>query len=179
MTAITLLRRLMPELGAVGVISIAILALAFLFLFLAVKPLEKHSQALELQLASSTRQHGAAGAALVRTATPAAKIEDFYRLLRSGKQTTDWLDRLHAAAKTAGLDLDTADYRMMTTGTRIDRYEIRIPLRANYAQVRAFLDGALAEIPMLSLDEVKFKRERASDSLVEAELHLTLHLVNS
>jgi hypothetical protein len=172
-------RRLIHELGGVGVISIAVVAIAILFLLLVLKPLEKHSRALEAQLMSSAERHGAREATLIRNATPAAKIEAFYGYLRSEKKTTDWLGELHGAAKAAGLDLHTADYRMTPTGTRIDRYEIRIPLRANYAQVRAFIDGALAAIPMLSLDEVKFKRERAHDNLVESELHFTLHLVNS
>ena len=179
MNAITLLRRLRHELGVVGLASIAMLALAMLFLLASLKPLEKRNQALEHQLASTTRERAPADEGLARASTPAAKIAAFYQFLESGKQATDWLDRLHAAAREAGIELRSADYRMLATGTRIDRYEIRIPMRANYAQVRGFLDGALAEIPMLSLDEVKFKRERASDSAVEAELRLTLHLVNS
>lgn len=179
MNAITLLRRLKHELGGVGLASIAMLALAMLFLLVALKPLEKRNQALEHELASNARARAPADDASTRTSTPAAKIAAFYHFLESGKQATDWLDRLHTAAREAGIELRSADYRMLATGTRIDRYEIRIPMRASYAQVRGFLDGALAEIPMLSLDEVKFKRERASDSAVEAELHLTLHLVNS
>lgn len=54
-----------------------------------------------------------------------------------------------------------------------------MPLRGNYAQIRTFLNNALVEIPVLSLDEVRFKRERASDAQVEAEVHLTFHLVKS
>jgi hypothetical protein len=67
---------------------------------------------------------------------------------------------------------------MQSTGTRIQRYEIKLPLRARYAQIRTFVDAALADIPMLSLDDIRFKRERAADSVVEADLRLTLHLVN-
>jgi hypothetical protein len=67
---------------------------------------------------------------------------------------------------------------MQTSGPRMARYEIKLPVSGNYAQIRSFLQNALAEIPVLSLDEVKFKRERASDASVQADLRLTLYLVN-
>ena len=173
-----LVRRIRSELGAIGLASIAVLAGAALFFFFALRPLEVRNAQLEHQLAVSMRQNPSPDPALIRASTPAAKIAAFYHFLKTEHQTTDWLRRLYAAGETAGLELRTADYRMQKTGTRIERYEIKLPVHGNYAQIRAFLENALAEIPVLSLDEVKFKKERASDQSVQAELRLTLHLIN-
>jgi hypothetical protein len=177
MTVSTLLRRAHDELGAIGLASIALLAAAALFFLFVLKPLEARNQQLEQKLALTVRQNPS-DPALIRTATPAAKMAAFYHFLKTEHPTTDWLDRLYTAGQTAGLELRSADYRMQKTGTRMARYEIKLPVSGNYAQIRSFLQAALAEIPVLSLDEVKFKRERASDASVQADLRLTLHLVN-
>ncbi|HJQ62865.1 MAG TPA: GspMb/PilO family protein [Burkholderiales bacterium] len=179
MTASDIVGRLHHELGVVGLASIAVLASAVLFLVVMLKPLEARNADLERQLALNTRENATTDAALLRASTPSAKMAAFYHFLASGRQTTDWLDRLYAVGKDAGVELQSAEYRMQDTGTRIDRYEVRVPLRGNYAQIRTFLNNALVEIPVLSLDEVRFKREHASDAQVEAEVHLTFHLVKS
>lgn len=178
MKADVLIQRMHLELGTAGAAAIAILAVVVLFLVFLLRPLEARNQEIEGRLAASSRQHASTDAALVRTATPAAKLAAFYRFLATDRKAVEWLDLLYAAGEAAGVQLQSADYRMQKTGTRIERYEIRIPLRGNYAQMRAFLDRALLEIPVLSLDEVKFKRARASDAQIEAELNLSLHLVN-
>jgi hypothetical protein len=177
MNAMTLLRNLRHELGTLGMVSLGMVATSILFLFFILKPLEARNRALAEQVTSGS-QLARSEAEQAPASTPAAKVAAFHEFLKSGKQTTDWLERLHAAAQRAGVEMRSAEYRMQSTGTRIERYEIRLPLRARYAQIRAFVDAALADIPMLSLDDIKFKRERAADSAVEAELRLTLHLVN-
>jgi len=59
----------------------------------------------------------------------------------------------------------------------MERYEITLPLAGSYAQIRTFLENALIEIPVMSLDQVAFRRERASELQVQAEVRVTLHLV--
>ena len=60
---------------------------------------------------------------------------------------------------------------------RIERYEIVLPVEGSYAQLRDFIGRALAEIPVLSLDQLTLKRESRTQGDVQAELRLTLHLV--
>ena len=52
-----------------------------------------------------------------------------------------------------------------------------MPLAGSYTQMREFLKRALAEIPVLSLDQISLKRENRRDGTVQAELRLTLHMV--
>lgn len=171
------LRRMSDELGIAGLAAFGLLAGGALFLFLALKPLEARNEQLDRQLARSVPQDAALDPAGMRAATPAAKLEAFYRFFETEKKTTDWLGRLHSIGKAAGVVLRAADYRMLQTGTPIERYEIVLPVTGGYAQIRAFLKRALAEIPVLSLDQVNFRRARANDIVVQADVRLTLHLV--
>ncbi|HYX66326.1 MAG TPA: hypothetical protein VE935_19070, partial [Burkholderiales bacterium] len=92
------------------------------------------------------------------------------------EQTTDWLAKLYAIGRATGVELQSARYRSEQAG-RIERYQILLPLSGSYAQMREFLDRALAEIPVLSLDQMTLKRESRRDGAVQAELRLTLHMV--
>lgn len=177
-TTLAMFARIRAELGATGLAAIALLGCGLTFLFLILKPLEARNAEVQRQLALNSRQSTPGDPGFMRTATPAAKLAGFYQFLRREEQPHDWLARLHAASRNAGVELRSASYRLQKTGTRIDRYEISVPVSGSYARIRTFLENALGEIPVLSLDEVKFKRERAADAAVQAELRLTLHLVN-
>jgi len=171
------LRQLREELGAVGLAALGLLAGAIAFLLLVLQPLEARNERLEQQLARSLQKGPSPGIAHTRVA--AEKIATFYKFFETDKATTDWLARLHSIGSAAGVELQSADYRMQETGTVIERYEIALPVTGSYAQIRTFLEKALVEIPVLSLDQVNFRRGRANDDTVQADLRFTLHLVRS
>jgi len=164
------------ELEWTGLAAFALLAAAALFLVIVVKPLEARHEQLEQQLARAARQAAPRDAG-VPASTPAARLAAFYRLLRSEEQTTDRLATIHAIGKAAGVEFQSAQYRMHRGTGRIERYEITLPVNGNYRQIRTFLERTLAEIPALSLDQVNFKRDNTEDASVQADVRLTLHLV--
>jgi hypothetical protein len=169
-----LLARRRGELGAAGVAGLALLGAALAFFALVLQPLEEHRGRLERRL----EQLAPPPPGVVRTgAGPATQLAAFYAFLERGPAPPEWLARLHALAREAGLDLPSAEYRLHATGTPLERYEIVLPVSGTYAALRAFLEGALAGIPVLSLDGVNFTRERTDQARVRAELRLTLHLV--
>jgi Type II secretion system (T2SS), protein M subtype b len=168
-------RRLGGDLGAAGWLALALLAGAVLFLYLVVKPLEARNAELARELASAARHPAGLGG--VRDPAPAQKLAAFYDYLETDQAPQGWLARLDAIARAGGVELRSAEYRMRDAGARIERYEIALPVSGTYGQVRAFLEEALYEIPVLSLDQVSFSRQRVDDSRIQAELRLTLHLV--
>ena len=170
------LRRLRDELGGAGLVALGLLTGAVLFLLFVLKPLEARNELLARQLARAVSAGSAADARLVRAAAPAAQLAAFYQFFDTKQETTDRLAELYGIGKATGVELRAAEYRLQKTGTRIERYEIALPLTGSYAQVRAFLENALIAIPVLSLDRVKFHRKRPDDTLVEAEVRLTLYL---
>ena len=163
------------ELGALGLASLGVLAAALLLLGFVVRPLEMRSDRLQEVLAASSARTATAVAG--SPSHNAAKLAALYGHLETREQTTDLLARLNAAGAAAGVELRTAEYRVQKGASRIERYEITLPVAGSYAQIRTFLAKALSEIPALSLDHVSFRKQSASDAEVQVELRLTLHMV--
>ena len=185
------LGKLRDDLGPVGMASLALFAAALAFLFLSLKPLEARNSLLETELARA-EQRGHAGGAGAAGST-AERMADFYAFFeqskppQDGQSGADWLAKLHALAKDSGVELRSATYQMspMNQGAAtgapasipLERYEISLPLNGSYAQIRGFLEKALAEIPVLSLDQVSFHRKTATDTVIQADVRLSLHKV--
>jgi hypothetical protein len=166
-----ILKRARAELGVTGMLALALFAAAALFFFLALRPLEMRNELIQDKLAAGERQgpHG-------RSPAAGARLAAFYRYFETGETATDWLARLNVIGAATGVEIRSADYRMHKTGTRVERYEIVLPLTGSYPQIRAFLGRALTEIPVLSLDQLALKREREQGGAVQAEARMTLHL---
>jgi hypothetical protein len=164
------LLRIRADLGRGGVAALVLLLAAFGFHLAVVQPL----QAKDAELAAALSRSAPAPAA--RSGEKLAKL---YEALGREETATDWLAKLYAISKATGVAMPSANYRLDGAGAsgRIERYEIVLPVEGSYAQLRDFLGRALAEIPVLSLDQVSLKRERASEREVQAELRLTLHMV--
>jgi hypothetical protein len=163
------LRQLREQLGPMGLASLGLLAAGALFVAFVLQPLQEKNLQLESSLA---RQGGRAGVPGVAS----GKLESFYAYLGKSEAPTDWLAKLYGIGKATGVELQSATYRTQAGG-KIERYEIVLPVSGSYLQLRDFLKRALAEIPVLSLDQLTLKRESRNDGDVQAELKMTLHLV--
>jgi len=168
------LLRLRQDLGAMGFASIALILAAAAFAFLVARPLEQRT-ALLAQRAAQLGQTHAPG----QPGTAAGKVASVYGFLEKPEQTTDWLAKLHGIGAATGVQLRSATYKTQPTASRIVRYEIVLPVAGSYPQIRDFLKRALAEIPVLSVDQLTLKRESGGAGQLQAELRLTLHMVKS
>ena len=169
----TTLQRMRAELGSVGIVSLALIACGLAFQFSVLQPLEARRDSLERRLT----QNPASGRGAQSEATPGASLPRFYRFFESAEDAPTQLARLHTIGKAAGLDLRSAQYKVERSGPRILRYEITLPLAGSYLQIRSFLTNALAEIPVLSLDQVNLKKDRPAGGPVLADVRMTLHLL--
>ena len=164
------MKRIVDYLGFTGVAAIALLAAAVAFSSLVVTPLEAKSLLLQERLSRKTP-----GAAVQPGSDKVAAV---YEYLQKEEETTDWLAKLHGIGSATGVHLKSASYRTQKTDARIVRYEIVLPVSGSYTQIREFLKRSLAEIPVLSVDQLNLKRE-ANNAAIQAELKLTLHMVTS
>jgi hypothetical protein len=165
--------RVRDELGMSGLAAIALFMAAGAFMALVLQPLKEKNRVLEAR-AGISRDLGA-----VHNANAADKVASIYEYLEKPEQTTDWLAKLYAIGKATGVDLQSASYKAQNGPGRLQRYEIVLPLTGSYSQMRDFLKRSLAEIPVLSLDQITLKRENRREGQVQAELRLTLHMVKS
>ena len=167
------LYRLRHELGAPGMAAMLLFAAAAVFMTLVLQPLKEKNRVLEAR-AGIGRDLGA-----VQNVNNAEKVGAVYQYLEKPEATTDWLAKLYAIGKATGVELQSASYKTQAAGGRLQRYEIVLPLTGSYTQMRDFLKRSLAEIPVLSLDQISLKRENRREGTVQAELRLTLHMVKS
>jgi hypothetical protein len=168
---------LKAQLGLPGMAGLALLACVAVFQGVAVGPQETEQAEMEQRLSRNERKAGGGKGAGVDS----ARLEAFYNHFRGDAGKDEWLAKLHAIAGQSGVELRSADYRLQATGTRIERYEIVLPVSAGYGQLRAFLKGALEQIPVLSLDQVSLRKDKPSDKAgdgrLQAEVRMTLHLL--
>jgi len=167
------MRRLRAEIGFVGVVSLGLIACGLAFQFSVLRPLETRRLSLEHQLTQSL----VPGRGTQSDASSGLTLPRFYRFFESSDDAPTQLARLHTIGKAAGLDLRSAQYKVDRSGPRILRYEITLPLAGSYSQIRSFLKNALAEIPVLSLDQVNLKKDRPGEGPVLADVRMTLHLL--
>ncbi len=161
------------QLGGLGLAALLLIAATAAFDVLWVKPLQSRNAQLAEQLSrdGSRAAAGAAGAG--------ARVDRVYAYLRSDAETTDWLAKLHGIGAATGVQLQSASYRSEKTAGRIVRVEVALPVSGSYPQIREFLQRALADIPVLSIDQLRLKRETRDDAALQGELRITLHMVRS
>jgi Tfp pilus assembly protein PilO len=148
------------ELGAVGTAALVILAAAGVFFMMVLEPMKNERARMD--------------GALSKKPASQTNLTAFYGFLESKDETTDALAKLHAIGTATGVTLQSGNYRTQAAVGRLERYELALPVSGSYAQIRDFLNRALAEIPTLSLDQMTLRRDRET---LHAELRLTLHKV--
>jgi len=174
-----LLARVVREAGMLALGAFALLAGSLVFLAVAVTPLEHRVRMLERELASGPHRAFADGLTRTGAGSPEDRLSAFYSHLERGEDAVDWLAKLHGIALAQGLESRAGDYRLEESRHRLDRYRINLPFSGSYARIRSFLAIALAECPVLAIDQVTFRRRSASDPRVDAEVALTLYLRRS
>lgn len=167
--------RLKEELGLMGAASLVTLLATAAFWVACIKPMEERLQQLDRRLTDAAERPPADGLKRI-SSNRQDTVEAFYAHFQRKERLEDWLANLYGIATASGLELSSGDYRLTESRQRLDRYQINLPVSGSYPQVRAFLERALADIPVLSLDHASFRRKSVSDARIEVDVTLTLHL---
>lgn len=165
--------RLGRRLGWPSAIGAACLALAA-FAVQQSGALAARQQQLAVQLATAAKQ-----AALPHTPVSADGDADslaaFHAYLPAHDTIPEQLQQLLAVAQKSGVTLAKADYKPQEdSGAAFLRYQIALPVKAEYAQLQDFIVNALQELPTLTLDSVIFKREQIEAGEIEARIQFML-----
>jgi hypothetical protein len=128
--------------------------------------------------AAALRMVPKAKVAVSKTLNPADQLAEFYRFFPNEDTAADWMRKLYAAAALQGVDLEQGDYQLVhDPDGKITRYDIVLPVRGGYLQIRKFIAQALMDVPALSLDSITFSRQKIGDAAIDAQLRFTLYLV--
>jgi len=166
------------RLGVPGLAGIAILAAGIIYGLTSVLPARGALETARHQAARSQGKPPATGAASAPAPqTAAEQLARFYTALPPQDDATAWLNRLYQAAGKEKLSLARGEYSLQTDAdSRLARYQIVMPVRGDYGQIRRFLRNALADMPPLALEEVSFQRQSIAEPTLEARIRFTLFL---
>ncbi|WP_417615453.1 GspMb/PilO family protein [Oceanisphaera sp.] len=113
----------------------------------------------------------------VPPAAPGQQVDDFYQALPAQMDATTAIDRIYVLAEQEHISLSRGEYALgVDPKTQLVRYQILLPVRGSYPQLRRFLHGLLAELPAVVLEEVDFRRKQIADAQLEGRIRMTLYL---
>jgi hypothetical protein len=107
----------------------------------------------------------------------AEQLSKFYGLLPARGARTELLERIYAAAALHNISLDQGDYRPIRTADgKVGLFEIVLPVKGSYIQIRKFVAQALLDVPTLALDSISLSRQKITEPTLDAELRFTLYM---
>jgi hypothetical protein len=168
------LNALLRRLGTAGVLGVGLLFGCAAFYFSALAPLDAQiaAQRAALERLQSRTLYRPASTGAGR----AEELRRFYGLFPPSERLTDETARLHRLGRAAGLDLAQGEYRLERRQAGLWAYRITLPVRGTYPQLRDFLGAVLKEMPIASIEGVRFERKRAADTQLEAQVKVTVHV---
>jgi len=167
------LQPILRKLGISGVLGIGLLIACAGFYATALVPAEEEARAQRVAL---ERLRARTPYQPVAASGRADELRRFHNLFPPAGGLTDELERLHRLARRAGLELAQGEYRLEKRATGLWAYRVSLPVRGSYSQMRGFVDAVLKEMPIASIEALRFERKKAADAELEAQLRLTLHL---
>lgn len=165
-------------LGWPGALGVAGLVVCLALYFSVVKPAQQQLELARHSASSLHQQIAQAGQALKDSARPLdEQLTVFYRSFPGEHDAPDWVGKIATIAQRDGLGLQQAEYKVDRDKTgKLTRFQMSMPLSGEYQTIRRFLSDLRAEIPIVSLEQVQFERQKVGDPLVNAKIRLVIFL---
>lgn len=107
---------------------------------------------------------------------PAAQLQELYKSFPGSDFLANSLQKIYAAAMENNIVLTQGDYSLIEAEANlIQRYEVSIPVRAKYSQVRGFLSHVLRE-KNIALLNMSLVRNTPTDSAIDAQLRFAVYV---
>lgn len=164
------LRRLAGEIGVRGTVGAGILAFSVMYAVNAFPPLVEELDELQRNVSQSAPEQQSSGT------NSDAQLMALPKIFPARTDLLTWLDRLHGAAESNQLQINLGEYKPGEHNSVLQTYELNFPVKADYVQLRGFLSEALTDNPSLSLDHISFRRQKSSDTELNAEIRMTQFL---
>jgi hypothetical protein len=163
---------MLEGLGPAGVISLGVLLFCAYFHFSAVQPLERE---LAAQRTAAERLKVRSPAQLESVPDKAEEIRRFYELFPPVSRLPAELDHVYALARDAGLQIQQGEYRLESRGVGLLPYRVTFPMKGTYGEIRQFVGTTLKDMPIASIDALRFERKKVGDAQLEGQVRLTIH----
>lgn len=160
------------RLGAAGVIGTGVLLFCLPLYFSAILPAERE---LAAQQAAAERLRARAPLQPVAADERGESLRRFHALFPQVASLPDEVERIHQLARGARLELEQGEYRLERRSDGLVPYRVTLPVRGTYPQLREFAGAVLKELPVVSLDALRFERKKVGDTRLEAQVRLTVY----
>lgn len=164
--------------GRQGLVALALLILCPVFYLEVIVPAQEQRDAQRHRaLALSSQRSVPIDLARRLADSPAEQLSAFYKRLPAERSLPDALEKIFATADKHSLGLNEGEYKLSREKAgKIVRFQLTLPLKSSYPQIRQFLAELLQELPMLALENIQFDRQRVADAEVEVKVRLVLFL---
>lgn len=161
------------QLGRTGLAGLLMLFGAAVVYFAHTLPLQDETHALEARIATQQIAVQRAAARPLVVATPSGFVDN----LPDTSVASGVIGQLEQLAQVHGLKLLRGQYAQApVSGTPLLRWQVTLPVKAEYPKIIAFAATSMQALPSLALDEFKFKRTNIESTTLEADLRFSLYL---
>ena len=175
------LRWQVGRLGVIGKIGLGLLVVSSIYFFSVVVPqesdlrkLKERAETLQTQ-ALSKQTSGDAESGIKMSGDQA--LQAFYDFFPRVDSSPFWIRELVRIAQKHGVELSSSEYRLVNDNdARLARYEMILPVKGKYSQVRAFMATALEAVPAMAISAIAIRRENVTSEKLEVRLEVNLYL---
>jgi hypothetical protein len=172
------------RLGTPGKIGFALFVFSVAFFIAAVLPRRAESSALmikaetmQAQLKAEPARTSTSGSGIRKAVQGREGLQVFYEFFPSFDSTPFWINEVVQSAAEHAVEISGTEYRLVREKeVKLARYEMLVPVRGKYSQVRGFIADALRAVPPMALVDVTIKREGVESELLDANLKFNLYL---
>ena len=166
------------RLGSVGKMGVGLFAAAAVFYLAAVLPqnstvseLKERVDTIQVQISAQN------GTGPERRIGGDQALQIFYDFFPRVDSSPFWVRELVRIAKKNGVEMNSSEYRLVhENNARLARYEMILPIRGKYPQIRSFIADSLQDIPPLAIAGMVIKRENVETEQLEVRLEINLFL---
>ncbi|WP_292919514.1 hypothetical protein [Nitrosomonas sp.] len=179
---IPLLRWQLGRLGNLGKVGIGLMLATGIYYLLVVMPQETELQKLKdravtLQAASKNSSGEGADSEAGKKMSGDQALQVFYDFFPRVDSSPFWIRELVRVAKKQGVELTSSEYRLINDNdARLARYEMVLPVKGKYSQIRAFIAEALETVPAMAISAIAIKRESTASDKLEVRLEINLYM---
>ena len=168
------------RLGVTGKIGLGLIVIAIIFFMSTVLPQDRALKALKqraetIKSQSTLLMQSKYGVDKKISGDQALKI--FYDFFPRIDSSPFWIGELVRVAKKHNVEINGSEFHMtLGKGSRLARYEMVLPIRGRYPQIRAFIADALQSVPAMAIMGINIKRKSVKSTQLEVGLRVNLYL---
>jgi hypothetical protein len=109
--------------------------------------------------------------------TPGAQLHAFYGFFPARQKAPGLFKTIYGAAHEESIRLEQGEYKFnLGKSGRIGSYQVNLPVKGSYIQIRKFIVKVLNSVPSAALEEVSFKRDAISKGELEAKIRFSIYM---